>query len=43
MNTISIIETLRRECDIIDPARKNGYLTALLDVQSRIGEQGNDD
>lgn len=31
-----IIDRLREECDIRDPQRKNGYLTALLDVQEEI-------
>ncbi len=33
-----ILDRLRRECDIRDPQRKNGYLTALLDVQKEIWE-----
>ena len=30
------LDRLTRECDIRDPARKNGYLSALLDVKNII-------
>jgi len=30
---IQQLDRLMRECDIRDPARKNGYLTALLTVK----------
>lgn len=33
---IQVLDRLMRECDIRDPARKNGYLSALLDVRNFI-------
>lgn len=33
---VSRIDHLLRECNIRDPQRKNGYLTALLDVKEEI-------
>ena len=33
---IQVLDRLMRECDIRDPARKNGYLSALLDVRTAL-------
>lgn len=33
---IQQLDRLMRNCDIRDPARKNGYLTALCDVRSAL-------
>ena len=39
MNSVKMlltIDRLRRECDIRDPERRLGYLTALMDMTSAI-------